>query len=134
MNLNSLPPKYRAQAASQLEDAPAATKYHNRKCVVDGMKFDSQAEAARYGELVMLQQAGLISDLRRQVRFCVVDKYIDAWGRKWKPVDYIVDFVYVESGLQVAEDVKGMRTADYVIKSKLFQQRYPHIKFLEVKG
>ncbi len=133
MNLDHLPAEYRAQVAAQLDAAPKASKYRNNKCMVDGMKFDSQAEAARYRELVTLQQAGVISDLRRQVRFCVVDGYTDTWGRKWRRVDYVVDFVYVESGLQVAEDVKGMRTADYVIKSKLFQQRYPHIKFLEVK-
>lgn len=32
---------------------------------------------------------------------------------------YIADFVYHEDGMQVVEDTKGVRTADYIIKRKL---------------
>ncbi len=134
MNLDHLPLEYRAQVAAQLDTAPKANKWRNKKCMVDGMKFDSQAEARRWQELKLLQSAGAITDLQRQVRFCVADKHTDAWGRKWKRVDYILDFVYRENSLQIAEDVKGARTASYVIKAKLFQQRYPHIKLMEVKA
>ena len=42
-------------------------KYRNEKTVVAGLTFDSKAEARRYGELQLLERAGRISDLRRQV-------------------------------------------------------------------
>lgn len=42
-------------------------KYHNRKTVLDGMTFDSAAEAARWRELTLLEKAGHIRDLQRQV-------------------------------------------------------------------
>lgn len=43
-------------------------KYHNKKTVVDGRTFDSKKEAERYDELLLLQRAGAITDLSRQVK------------------------------------------------------------------
>ena len=40
------------------------SKYGSRKVRVDGLSFDSQAEANRYAELLLLAQAGEIADLR----------------------------------------------------------------------
>lgn len=87
-------------------------KYHNRKTVVDGIVFDSKAEASRYGTLKLFSQAGLITDLQLQVPFLIVVN-----GQKI--CKYIADFVYTEEGRQVVEDVKGVRTREYVIKRKL---------------
>ena len=64
-------------------------KYGNTKVEVDGMPFDSKREAARWRELRMLERAGEISDLRRQVRYELVPKLPGE-----RPVDYIADFVY----------------------------------------
>ena len=47
-------------------------KYNNRKIEVDGMVFDSKKEASRYEELLLLQKAGAISGLRRQVRYVLI--------------------------------------------------------------
>ena len=45
------------------------SKYGNRKTVVDGLNFDSQAEARRYQELKMLWRAGQVKEFRTQTVF-----------------------------------------------------------------
>ena len=49
-----------------------------------------------------------------------------------RAVTYIADFTYYEHGKKVVEDVKGMRTKDYIIKRKLLRWRYPEYEFREV--
>ena len=44
-------------------------KYHAQKIVIDGIDFPSKKEARRWMELLLLQKAGEIEGLRRQVRF-----------------------------------------------------------------
>lgn len=92
-------------------------KYRNVKTTVDGMTFDSAKEARRWSELCLLQRAGQISDLSRQVRLplrvndCLV-------------CTFIPDFTYVEAGQQVIEDVKSPATAKhpvFIIKKKLLK-------------
>lgn len=41
-------------------------KYHNRKTIVDGITFDSKAEAERYKELKRLELIGVIKGLELQ--------------------------------------------------------------------
>lgn len=98
-------------------------KYHARKTTVDGITFDSRKEADRYLVLKGMEEDGIIEDLRRQVRYELVPAF-DVDGRHYRPVFYVADFVYVEDGKEVVEDVKGMRTDVYRLKSKLFAQRY----------
>lgn len=88
------------------------SKFGAKKTVVDGIKFDSMAEAARYGALKIIQAAGLISDLKLQVRY-------DITVNGCKICKYVADFVYFENGKQVVEDVKGMKTPVYNLKKKL---------------
>lgn len=95
-------------------------KYGNKKVEIDGFKFDSKAEAARYQELLLMQKAGLISNLELQVPFilapgCVLD------GRKKPPLKYIADFVYDENGRSVVCDVKGKVTPIYRLKKHLMK-------------
>lgn len=95
-------------------------KYGNTKVEVDGVPFDSKREATRWQELRLLERAGEISDLRRQVRYELVPKLPGE-----RPVDYIADFVYRDkNGNEVVEDVKGVRTPVYVIKRKLMLWRH----------
>lgn len=98
-------------------------KYHAKKTVVDGMTFDSRREADRYIVLKSMEEDGAIEDLRRQVRYELVPAF-DVDGRHYRPVFYVADFVYVEDGKEVVEDVKGMKTDAYRLKSKLFARRY----------
>lgn len=105
-----------------------SSKYHNKKTVVDGIKFDSQKEAKRYQELKMLQQGGKIAELRLQVPFLLIPKQ-----QSERAVKYIADFVYLDiaSGDMVVEDTKGYRTDVYKLKRKLFKWRYSEYKFIE---
>ena len=111
------------------------SKYRNKKCVVDGIEFDSKKEARRYVVLKAREQAGEISDLRRQVEFVLIPAHYepDTIGKrggviKGKVIErkcsYIADFVYMENGDLVVEDTKGIRTKDYVCKRKMLFHFY----------
>lgn len=101
------------------------SKYHAKKTCVDGTTFDSRREADRYLVLKGMEKDGIIEDLRRQVRYELVPAF-DVDGRHYRPVFYVADFAYVDKGTgkEVVEDVKGMRTDVYRLKSKLFARRY----------
>lgn len=105
-------------------------KYRSRKTVLNGVKFDSVKEARRYQDLLILQRAGAITDLQRQVEFELIPAQrepdrVGVRGGKIKgktieqAVKYVADFVYTENGKKVVEDTKGFRTKDYIIKRKL---------------
>nr|UVX95713.1 MAG: Protein of unknown function (DUF1064) [Bacteriophage sp.] len=99
------------------------SKYHAKKTCVDGITFDSRREADRYLILKSMEEDGTIEDLRRQVRYELIPAF-DVDGKHFRPVFYVADFVYTEDGKEVVEDVKGMRTDVYRLKSKLFARRY----------
>lgn len=99
------------------------SKYHARKTTVNGITFDSRREADRYLVLKSMEEDGAIEDLRRQVRYELIPSF-DVDGRHYRPVYYVADFVYSKNGYEVVEDVKGMRTDVYRLKSKLFAIRY----------
>ena len=101
------------------------SKYKAKKTVVDGIEFDSRKEARRWSELRLLESAGEIADLRRQVKFVLIPKQLDERGKvAERECAYVADFVYRENGATVVEDTKGVRTKDYIIKRKLM--RYVH--------
>lgn len=102
-----------------------SSKYHAKKTVADGITFDSRKEADRYLVLKGMEEDGSIEDLRRQVRYELVPAF-DVDSKHYRPVFYVADFVYVdkETGKEVVEDVKGVRTDVYRLKSKLFARRY----------
>lgn len=95
------------------------TKYGSRAVTLNGEKFDSHKEARRYGELVLLEKAGQISSLERQVRFELIPSQYRGGRCVERAVHYIADFVYYEDGEKIVEDSKGFRTKDYIIKRKL---------------
>ena len=106
-------------------------KYGNRKVVVDGIAFDSVKEARRYGELKLLERAGKIFNLQRQVSFVLIPKQVRDGKLVERPVIYRADFVYMEDDKEVVEDVKGVRTKEYIIKRKLMLYQFG-IKIREV--
>ncbi len=127
------PPSSREGDRSAVEgvfDVPQ-TKYKNQKVTYMGIEFDSQLEANRYADLILMQRAGEITDLRRQVEFELIpcQREPDIVGPRGgiKPgkvieraVHYIADFVYKDKqGNTVVEDTKGIKTPDYTIKRKL---------------
>ena len=109
-------------------------KYGSRKIAYDGMVFDSKKEFRRWQELKLLEEAGEIQNLQRQVKFVLIpsQREADKVGKrggfiKGKVIErecaYIADFVYIipEDGKEwlVVEDTKGVRTTEYIIKRKL---------------
>lgn len=115
------------------------TKYNNKKVIFDGITFDSQKEAKRYQELLLLEKAGAITDLQLQKTFELIPAQYETFERYGKrgqrlkdgkrciekSLTYTADFVYQENEETVVEDVKGYRDtasagyAKFVIKRKL---------------
>lgn len=97
-------------------------KYGNRKVERDGIVFDSVKECQRYCELKLMQRAGVISDLQLQVPFELIPaqkvEFPDGVVKE-RSVTYIADFVYKQNGVQVVEDTKGYKTAEYNMKRKM---------------
>ena len=103
----------------------SVSKYRNRKTTVDGVTYDSAREARRGAELMLMERAGIIHDLCAQVVYTLIPAQRVGGKVVEHPVRYIADFVYKdENGQQVVEDVKGVRTKEYVIKRKLMLWKY----------
>lgn len=105
------------------------SKYRNQKT----RGFHSKKEADRYDELVMMQKCGKISELSYQIPFLLQPGFRDKEGVYHRPINYIADFVYIQDGKEVCEDVKSKATMTqvYRIKKKLLLFKYPDINFLE---
>lgn len=110
-------------------------KYRSRKTVVDGAKFDSQKEANRYCELKILEKAGLIKGLERQKKFVLIPAHMEGKKIIERECSYVADFVYLQNGDIVVEDVKGYKGGGayqvFTIKRKLMLEKYG-IKVREV--
>ena len=91
------------------------SKYHNRK----SGGFDSVREKGRYAELLLLQRAGKIQGLERQVRFELLPAQYENHKCVFRGVSYIADFTYWENGKFIVEDVKGVKTDVYRLKAKM---------------
>ena len=110
-------------------------KYHSRKISRDGMTFDSLKEYRRYCELVLLEKAGQVTELQRQVKFVLIpaQREPDSIGKRGgiikgklieKELSYIADYVYTDKQGKIhVEDVKGYKGGGayriFVIKRKL---------------
>ena len=107
------------------------SKYKNQQVTVGDETFDSGKEYRRFCELKLLQRAGKITDLQRQVKFVLIptQREPDTIGprggvKQGKVIEsecsYIADFVYNDDKHNtVVEDTKGFKTKDYIIKRKL---------------
>lgn len=96
-------------------------KYGNQKTVVDGITFDSRKEASRWQELRLLEKAGEITGLVRQVKIELIPK-----TKLYRACYYVPDFAYFDkrSGKTIYEDTKGMKTDVYKLKKKLLYWRH----------
>jgi hypothetical protein len=105
---------------SYIEKKNPRRKYGEEKCLVRGEVLDSKHEGKRYRDLMLLQAAGEIYRLERQVEFpCVVEgKKICSW---------YADFVYTQGRDMVVEDAKSVATRKdktYRLKKKLVEAFY----------
>lgn len=109
-------------------------KYNARKTTVDGIVFDSGDEALRYNQLKLLQAAGEIAGLELQPEFELQPAFTDAAGKRQRAITYRADFAYTEpDGTRVVEDVKGVETAVFKLKKKLFLFRYRDLELRIVR-
>lgn len=114
-----------------------ASKYGNvKRRTADGILHDSTKEARRWTELKLLERAGIITHLQRQVEYILIPKQEEHYerispktGKRLKDgvrtleheCCYVADFVYndAKTGELFVEDTKGVKTKDYIIKRKL---------------
>lgn len=119
------PDEYRALLA---QHSKKGNKYNAKKTGTHA----SEKEHGRAGELRIKLHAGLISNLREQVKYELIPHHLDEKGNVIeRSVSYIADFVYIdnETGQEVVEDTKGYRTQEYIIKRKLML----HIHGIRIK-
>lgn len=98
------------------------SKYHNKKVTWNGVTYDSKKECKRHQELLLLQRAGAIRGLERQVPFELIPSQRDPETGKVieRACVYVADFTYYDdAGRYIVEDAKGFRTPEYKIKRKL---------------
>ena len=109
-----------ASEARALLAKPKPSKYRNRKTVVDGIAFDSAKEAKRWCELLLLERAGEIRNLRRQTKYRldVNGKFI---GHYKDDFSYDKDDKRLVICWRIVEDVKSKatRTPVYRLKKRL---------------
>lgn len=123
--------------------------FNSKTAIFDGIRFDSIAEKNRYVILKMMQQSGLITDLKVHPRFTLLNSMtID--GVRQNKIEYEADFSYfdLEKGVPTVEDVKGFHwntskkmpaweprtTSLFLAKMKLFKAKFPDKKFLITEG
>lgn len=102
-------------------------KYHNKPCQVGAEKYRSQREAKRHQDLLLLQRAGHIAGLTREVPFVIAPAVrIEGEKRARPAVRYVADFLYSDArtGRIVVEDAKGMQTPVYRLKKHLLATVY----------
>ena len=102
------------------------SKYGNKKT----KGFDSAKEWRRNQELEIMQRAGEISELNRQVpfvlmpSFAITDETTKQGFRTIREIRYIADFTYrLKNGKRIIEDVKGVQTEVFKIKRKLLERK-----------
>lgn len=98
-------------------------------CPETGDHFDSKSEYRRWQELKLLERAGQITDLKRQVRYPLAVGHEPVVirsprYRNGRQVKYVADFVYTENGETVVEDRKGIWTSDAKLKVAFFEAQY----------
>lgn len=144
VDISRLGPAAHRQILNQVADLERQKrgKYGNTATIVNNIRFASAKEAARYQELMLLQKAGKIRNLRLQVDFPITPGWTDPeTGARTRPQVYKADFVYEErnpgrdeqamftgEGMEawdkIVEDAKGYRTQVYINKKKLVEDKY----------
>ena len=97
-------------------------KFNNKKIKINGITFDSKKEANRYSSLLLLQEKGVIHDLKTQVKFELIPKQ-----KGERSCNYVADFVYKD----VKDNLIVTLTPVYSIKRKLMLFKHG-IKIREV--
>ena len=114
-------------------------KYHNKPERRGKILFDSQKEARRYDELMLLLRVGRIRNLKLQPEYTLQEAFTTPEGERVRAVRYRADFSYekqmrnryedydgpeyIDEWVTVIEDAKGVRTQPYQLKRKLMAEK-----------
>ena len=102
-------------------------KYNAKRVTVDGITFDSVAESRRWCELKLLERAGEITRLDRQVPIVLHGANGPLLSRKTgRPRKMVIDFRFFTKERCVYEDTKGFATKDWDLKADLFLNQHPN--------
>ena len=130
-SMADMPPRMRElDARQQMPGADAgpkkASKYHSTPTERGELRFDSQKEARRYDELMVMLRTGIISDLRLQPQFTLQESYVTETGERIRAIRYTADFSYRFGGKLVVEDVKSTatRTKEYLRNRKFMRAKF----------
>lgn len=93
---------------------PKRMKYRNVKTVIDGITFASKKEAKYYGRYILMQKARELT-FEMQVRY---DFIVNSVNIGFYKADFVLTW---KSGRVQVVDVKGKRTAIYMLKKKLMK-------------
>lgn len=97
-------------------------KYRNKPVIVDGLKFDSGKEAKRWQELKLLERAGQITQLNRQIAFALAPSVKIVGEKRARPaLRFKADFVYYRGDEYVCEDSKGFADTAFRIRQHLMK-------------
>ena len=109
-------------------------KYGNKKTTVQGVTFDSKAEARYYLGLLADKQKGLIQEIELQPSFLLQPKF-EKNGKKHRAIIYQADFkvTYSDGRVEII-DVKGTRTRGFDMKYKMFEYLYRDLQLTIVKA
>ena len=101
-----------------MRTAKRSNKYSAQRTALNGIPFDSRREAKRWAELCLLERAGEIADLRRQVPLMLEGRDGPLMTRTGRRMRLTVDFAYTDlrTGLTIYEDAKGVPTRDYEVR------------------
>lgn len=104
-------------------------KYGNRVVVdQDGERFDSAGEFTRWRELQLLERAGELTDLRRQVSYELVPTLHRPGHRTEPALHYTADFTYQEGNRLIVEEFKGFSDTAWRIRRRVLLWRYPDVE------
>lgn len=112
-------------------------KYKNIRCSYEGYNFDSKKEMNRYIHLKLLVKLKVITELKLQVKFKLMDGVIYSVNKNSrKDVYYVADFTYtnLETNTLVVEDVKSPSTRKnsvYQLKKHLMKLNHG-IEIIEI--
>lgn len=97
-------------------------KIPHQRIIANGIEFDSKAEHDRYLELLIMERAGMISQLECHPVYELIPTQKVPGRRTLRGHRYTADFRYIRDGETIVEDVKSVRTReerDYIINRKL---------------
>jgi hypothetical protein len=95
-----------ADDVARMRGKKPPSRYRSESVMAEGEKFASKKQYARWCQLKMLEKAGKIANLEREVPFELAPAVTLA-GRKKPSVRYFADAVYDEDGARVVEDTKS---------------------------